>query len=528
MSATGFLSIGSSNDQAMPETNGATMTMATSAQRSADCPSLPRQARVRVAAQQQCRGMTLVEMLVAMASTLLLMGLIAQLFGVLGRGVNGSRNIVELGDRIRSVQYSLRHDLAGATAAGATPPIDPALGLGYFEIIEGPETDRLTVVGGEPVEKDIYFRIGKQDYGNKAAFEAWRQAVQSDDRLVGDIDDILIFTTRSTADLFKGKATTGGDSLQSPYAEVCWFCRPMPNMANPRLYSLYRRQRLVMAHPGTTPFINPTSDLTSGSAINAPDGGVANSAPLSARNAIDVSCRVEGGRLVPNTLADLTKRENRFLHEAAFPHLFDWDSNDLPLQEPRLGEDVVLTNVLAFDVRVYDPNAIVKFVGTGPAAEALQPGEAGYQEAAATDSLMRGAFVDLNWFMPVKPGSQRRATNPAAFLTNLGTVAEGQFSRLGLAVRNNHATLPPHLLQRATYDTWSTHYEHNGRDDDSNGVIDQGTNGFDDNNNQRVDEPAEAETQPPYPVRLRGLEIRIRCLEPVSGQIRQVTVRQNF
>jgi hypothetical protein len=77
--------------------------------------------------------------------------------------------------------------------------------------------------------------------------------------------------------------------------------------------------------------------------------------------------------------------------------------------------------------------------------------------------------------------------------------------------------------------------------------LDQGTNGLDDNSNGRVDEtdpsvdlngdgdfadsdedPGETETQPPYPYPLRGIEIRIRCYEPSSRQVRQVTVRHSF
>jgi hypothetical protein len=38
----------------------------------------------------------------------------------------------------------------------------------------------------------------------------------------------------------------------------------------------------------------------------------------------------------------------------------------------------------------------------------------------------------------------------------------------------------------------------------------------------------EAETLPPYPVPLRGVEIRIRCYEPSSRQVRQVTIRHTF
>jgi hypothetical protein len=94
---------------------------------------------------------------------------------------------------------------------------------------------------------------------------------------------------------------------------------------------------------------------------------------------------------------------------------------------------------------------------------------------------------------------------------------------------------------RRTYDTWSLHYEANGIDDDGVAGVDQGTNGIDNDSDGIIDEPpldtnndgtyedlGEMETSPPYPYQLRGLEVRIRCLDPESRQVRQVTVRHTF
>jgi hypothetical protein len=109
------------------------------------------------------------------------------------------------------------------------------------------------------------------------------------------------------------------------------------------------------------------------------------------------------------------------------------------------------------------------------------------------------------------------------------------------------------------YCTWSNHYERNGVDEDGDNETDEGTNGFDDplvddsgqlvldtNNNPQyldgVDDvgdgyyPApnnnavrgENETLAPYPVPLRGIQIRIRTWDPDSRQIRQVTVISDF
>jgi hypothetical protein len=89
------------------------------------------------------------------------------------------------------------------------------------------------------------------------------------------------------------------------------------------------------------------------------------------------------------------------------------------------------------------------------------------------------------------------------------------------------------LAGRRTYDTWTTHYEANGRDEDGDTVVDEGTNGIDDDVAGNpgfgiIDDPGELETSPPYPWPLRGIEVRIRCYEPSSRQVRQVTVRHTF
>jgi hypothetical protein len=166
------------------------------------------------------------------------------------------------------------------------------------------------------------------------------------------------------------------------------------------------------------------------------------------------------------------------------------------LSSMRVGDDVVLTNVIAFDVRVFDPAAPVNVAGT----DATVPGDPGYTATAADAN---GCYVDL--------GNGAATAGPSG--------VNPHFSGTGLGLG---------LAGQRTYDTWSTHYEGNGVDEDGDGVVDEGTNGIDDNNNGFVDEVAEQETSPPYPFPLRGLEIRIRCYEPASRQVRQVTVRHTF
>ena len=43
-----------------------------------------------------------------------------------------------------------------------------------------------------------------------------------------------------------------------------------------------------------------------------------------------------------------------------------------------------------------------------------------------------------------------------------------------------------------------------------------------------VNGPRDAITSPPYPVPLRGIQVKIRVFEPDSRNIREVTVTQDF
>jgi prepilin-type N-terminal cleavage/methylation domain-containing protein len=451
------------------------------------------------------RGMTLVEMLVATTITLIMMGLVAQLFGVFGQGVTGSRSVIELTDQMRTAGWRLRQDLGGVTAP-TLPPRRPEAAEGYFELLEGPATD----ANAAPV------------------------LVSTDTTaLTGDCDDALLFTTRSPGPFFVGRF--GNGTIETPVAEVAWFCesrRQLPG--GPTLYTLYRRQLLVMDYVGADPFLSRGNSVLWSNPIVDGNWDTFHAS-------YDLSCALvtstaspASAYLSPNSLRDLTMRENRFGHNPSgvtgtttFPYPAAQAALRIaPLTGSRLGEDIVLNNVLSFDVRVFDPDAPIR---VGTSGGAVTPGDPGFAAASGTAGL--GAYVDLFWNRAIGIGGT--PVVPNAMFPPTGTTA---FQTAGVAVANVAA--PPGMRAiisgTAVYDTWSTHYESNGINEngntDSNGdpLIDEGTNGLDDNANGLVDEPAEAETSPPYPAPLRGIEIRLRCYEPSSRQVRQVTIRHTF
>lgn len=240
-----------------------------------------------------------------------------------------------------------------------------------------------------------------------------------------------------------------------------------------------------------------------------------------------------------------------------------------PLQQAgtRIGADIILTNVIGFDVKAWDPGAPVFRAESSPAnpnnAGVMVPGDGGYVRAidlfnsaptnAARQPVAFGAFADLN-YMGIEATAVTAVSKYRAYqepVTGLGTlqrmeagspfnskcrVPRAQFAHPGSGPLSG---LPTHGFARpAVWDTWSTHYEFDGVDNDYDGVIDEFTNGVDDNNNGLVDEPdatasggfyvGEQEAPPPYRSPLRGIKVTIRVMEPDSKEVREVTVIHEF
>jgi hypothetical protein len=420
--------------------------------------------------------MTLVEMLVAMAASLLIMSAVAQVFGVLGRTVSSSANVQEMNGDLRSAARLLRQDLTGLTV-DPNPPVSAAKDLGYLEIVEGTAKDGTTVMA--------------------------------------DYDDALMFTSTNLTEPFRG--LVNGTPFQSQSAEIAWFCGPSADQPltgmNITLYTLYRRQLLVSAYVGQRPFV-PDNDCAS--CENRANFSSFSSSWGTYFSTNDISVRNEGGVLYPNSLGDLTKPRCRFLHTGSYPgYAFAGASAEGAIfssQSGREGTDVVLTNVIGFDVRVYDPLAPIQVTNGIP----VSPGDSGFSVNGTTAAL--GAYVDIGWGATSLP-------NPILVTDNYPPANQSYFQGRGVSLQNSQA---PTTFPLPTYNTWSTHYETNGQNDDENPTIDQGRDGFDSNSNGLVDEDLERETSAPYPVRLRAVEIRIRCCDPRSRQIRQVTVRHAF
>lgn len=458
---------------------------------------------LRRSVTQPRQGFTLVEVLVAMAITLLIMATIVTVFNQIGTSVADSRAGIEMSDQVQGVRDRLQRDLGGVTVS-TKPWQRMEAGAGYVEVIEGPRSD--LIITSDPATGAI------------TSTNATTLTVPAITRVpataLGDFDDVLMFTSSDQESPFLGRAfryqtpNTPASGIvesmvESNDAEIIWYAieHPIANQGDadfigePVFRTIYRRALIIS--PGT------------------PIPAAAHA--LSLREfyeSYDISVRRVNSEWVPNSLADLTWRQNRFAHQSGFPHLvnvgrirpFNRSTSEAsplgPLTGFREGEDIMLRNALAFDVRVYDPQAPLRFNAASQIV--MAPGDPGWTSggAAPADNAV-GAFVDLNY-----AGSW---------------IGNSWFSGPSQNVSGSGAR-----LFDANWDTWPFGYEQDGVNQNGGSLVDEGTNGYDDNNNTIVDDLAEYETAPPYNAPLRGILVRVRAYEPFSRQVRDVSMVENF
>jgi hypothetical protein len=382
-----------------------------------------------------------------------------------------------------------------------------------------------------------------------------------------------------------GDPTIAGDwidmAISSPVAEVVWYAVQNPtdrSEGEPGMRKVYRRTLLVAPWYGTeTKTIGGTPSTGSDPLLDLVTRGFSTHeqqllALRDFQEKYDISVRLENGRLVPNTLADLARRENRFAHSPNdsinsinyFPHRFPYDTGEPDiceevnegdsslrrLQGERQGEDLVLTDVLGFDVQIYDPGA--PLIADGPTT-ILEPNSPRWavlaypsQRSPSQTPVGFGAYVDLYWRSLHTPWDQpptlarwtAAANDPRPQFGDLPTI------KSGLAQTTAD-------YRSVVYDTWTTYYETDQIDQDNmdgdNNILtgaDEGTNGLDDpgfydtDNDPSTppvvltingpDDPGERETSPPYPYPLLGVQVKLRVYEPESRQIRETTVTRNL
>jgi hypothetical protein len=521
-------------------------------------------------------------MLVATAVTLLLVAGLAQAFQFVGDTVATHRSNIELAGQVRGVALRLQSDLQGLTV-----PVRPiASGEGYFEYVEGSQHD------GSHFPTDVLL--------DRSAF--------------GDGDDMLMFTSRSSDAPFLGVYLSSSGtrvSISSNLSEIVWWATLTDVNDDGTIdavhrddYTIYRRSFLIR------PDLNTQYDTTIGpyyQILKNPNGAphVFDTTTAAGKAELILALRTfyeendlcvrfvrnpaAGGSsttffVVCNSLEELGDRRNRFAHdrivvggtynEPTFPYnigrgsvnVLDFPYSRLPnaanergviKSGVRRGEDVILAHVAAFDVRAFDPLAVLSaqpstdnswgVSGTesdagifGSDDEVVGPGEFGYGVLPSGTNTMavrtsgsilpagRGAYVDLYYTSKthiVPYTSNTYSYNTLQSDSNL----KSYFSGVPAYVTGTTS------LAFATYDTWPQRYEYDGIDqnnsdgdgNDTTGA-DEGTDGLDSDSMNGVDDIGERETSPPYTVSLRGIQVRIRVIDHDSRQVRQMTVTSDF
>ena len=479
------------------------------------------------------RGLTIFELLIAITISLILLAVMIQAFQRASSEISKGRATMELAAQLRSVGELMRRDLGNATVS--TRMWAPTSECnGYFEVVEGIRNDNTSLL------LDPFPGILPPS------------TLGTTDDYVGDYDDVLALTVRSDGRPFRGRWVDGTGNTQmveSNMAEVIWFV-VHEDIDDTDFYvdrddrvRLYRRVLLIRP------------DLT----LTAP-GTIDEFFRLN-----DISAHPQGGTMVANSLDELTRRENRYCHnQTAYPFVMEkgWlESRRLhqlpgePANAPILarlnGEDIVLSDVCGFDLRVYSPNAPI--ISDGQFV--IEPGDANFLPGNYPNRI--GGYVDLgfeqtNGIDDDADGSIDEFANGAdddgnGFVDD-GTenelhcwFASGPNGKSGLSPPLNFSLVrDPTWVNSRTWDSWSAHYYAtyriiNGLDDDGDSQIDEldelvlaRLNGLDDDSDGQVDEEDELEVAPPYPFPIRGLRVTFKAIEKNTSSVRQLTITSGF
>ena len=531
------------------------------------------------------RGYTLLEILIAVTLMMMIMLGVTQLFSSVGTQINNAQATLSMAGNLRSVKTRLEKDLALATAdLTKAPPMKAGINNGYFCIIEGMGAAHNNALLRTRDFKNPSESITTQDiaYSEDSEDLVDNNTGFKHDNTVGDMDDIIMFTAYAPeGQPFRGRYNNA--LCESAVAEIIWFCRGN---------TLYRRTLLIKPDAvfggGLTGFYD-RNDISA--RYNAVSGSVvANSLEdLSLRqnrfahldamtafpfnihknsacyyfrmptlqetthskwdisksyawnfaNSVDPANAASGPVLNyadPYVLAGLdTATSNDLPKEASSPFIDFWDNpfpwktlgtasgnetsnidqttgvaasllekeNEYPR---RYAEDMLMTNVISFDVQVWDDVA-KRYVSLGEAKE-----------------IRDGSGIRYEY-------NDGKSAGP------LGTQGNYPLLQRNVTTGVKIATVSSIALP-CVYDTWSEEYEREGyswpnqfwnpSNPNQNMVESFGRDLKDNNGNGVIDEMAEWTTPPPYNVPLRGVKVLIRTFDPLSKNVREVTVIHDF
>lgn len=428
---------------------------------------------------------TLVELLIAMTLSLLLLLGVAELFKRVGGSLNDTRSVMSASAHLNEAALLLRQDLDGISPSLATKPKRIADYLsdknsqkpndsdGYLEIIEGSGT-----ISSHPyVDED----------GNP-------------DPTVGDVDDIIAFTAKNNGVPFRGLIR--GEIVERESAEIVWFVRGNILFRRIRLIDDVTRNNnttQVFSDPNTKMNFSSKNELLS-KYPKPMEGGlfaIVEADETSDGGLMRYDAVWRGGDWVWTTLLlfdDLARRARRYGHDGIQSNSFPYPLYDgayagwYYLRMPTLEESDFLSGqgVLYW-----------KTATTVPAMpEKLNPDLWTEPHFFPTLQDRKSGSLQACIENPRNPraGEDALLTNVLSFDVKVWDSVTKNFVDLGtIATDWNGEGNQPQLP--FTWDSWTQEYN-----------------------------PA----LPPFPYALEAVQITIRCFEPVSRIIKQVTVVHRF
>ncbi len=502
-------------------------------------------------------GFTLVEVLVATAATLLMMLSLAQIFKMIGDSMKQGRASLEMNNRLRSIVYKIRQDLNNLTV-NPRPPVDISSGTGYLKIFDGSTTDYTCTLANASLSRfgdfdDILMytaRAGDSWFIGKVPLCVLKgsnpnfTADVNTNNIPDDLEPVAIAAQHAEVAVFM-QPLVSNDGNENYDQEVLVGSPSsfLDNDANgiPDAFRLHYRALLIrpdlnkVLPQGSAeiglPFNYPASNpafLIAGPQSGLPSPAcdmaqVHQTCDLSVRRIFEPTVFGVLDRVAANSLEDLMNPANRFAHFqnpignasttmpllALTPTLALHTSGILPdpatlsgflhpayaLRFDRTGEDILATDILAFDVKVYDssmPIVTMNGVDGAPASSNLvnlgasgsddvvvTPSDPGFVPGILNTPLINttspfasitgyGGYVDLMWGRKV---SRLAANYYGASISNFstefsGTTSSSMFtgSLYGsgqVIFAGSNPAVQPFVFQPA-YDTWTTEYESDG------------------------------------------------------------------
>ncbi len=184
------------------------------------------------------RAFTLVEMLIAMAVTLLLVSALASGFAFVGQSIRDGRGEVELSNQLRDTTERMREELSAMTVS-LSPNSGGADQLGYFVYYEGPMTDATSSIFGvhRSLDDPSQLVLNHSRYGDFDDYIAFTAVATGDNWFTGKVPQFVldqktaqlngvVYDPNNSSNPFYGTDPLNPVVIRSKYAEIIYFASP--------------------------------------------------------------------------------------------------------------------------------------------------------------------------------------------------------------------------------------------------------------------------------------------------------------